>query len=110
MIDILLGRLTSCVEAGKINRTSPHPPHLKGEDGTEELRRQAIELGINPGVILNEALIPGISRIGEKFSQGKAFVPDMLIAAKAMSAAMLQLKPFFISGEIKERGHWQSEL
>jgi methanogenic corrinoid protein MtbC1 len=45
-----------------------------------------------------------MARIGEKFSQGKAFVPEMLLAARAMTAAMVHLKPFFTSGAVKRRG------
>lgn len=100
----ILERLSYCVEAGKINKAAAFPPALKGQDGADELCLQALEAGINPESILNEALITGMSRIGEKFSQGKAFVPEMLISAKAMTAAMKHLKPFFTSGEIKRKG------
>ena len=100
----VLERLTTCIEFGKINRAFPFPAEMKGGDGAEELCRMALEQGIAPEEILNKALIPGMSRIGEKYSQGKAFVPEMLISAKAMSAAMKHLKPFFTSGAIKRRG------
>jgi 5-methyltetrahydrofolate--homocysteine methyltransferase len=99
-----LQKLAGCIEFGKINRASPYPPSLKGQDGADELCRQAIEEGTKPDVILNEALIPSMSRIGEKFSQGKAFVPDMIISAKAMTAAMKHLRPFFKSGAIQSKG------
>jgi len=100
----ILERLLHSVESGKINRLSPFPPSLKGQDGADELCKQALDEGIKPDIILNEALIPGMSNIGEKYSQGRAFVPEMLISAKAMTAAMKHLKPFFISGEIKRKG------
>jgi 5-methyltetrahydrofolate--homocysteine methyltransferase len=45
-----------------------------------------------------------MNNIGEKFSQGKAFIPNLLIAAKAMNASMDHLKPYFESGEVKHRG------
>ena len=77
---------------------------MKGMDGADELTRQALDSGIKPDDILTLALIPGMSRIGEKFSAGKAFVPEMLIAAKAMTAAMKHLKPFFTSGELQRKG------
>jgi 5-methyltetrahydrofolate--homocysteine methyltransferase len=99
-----LERLMNCVELGKINKLSAFPPSLKGQDGADELSKLALDEGINPQVILNQALIPGMSKIGEKFSQGKAFVPEMLISAKAMTAAMKHLKPFFATGEIKRNG------
>ncbi len=100
----LLQQLSTVVELGKINKASPFPPSLKGQDGADELCKAALDAGIPPDRILNEGLIPGMSRIGEKFSQGKAFVPEMLIAAKAMTAAMKHLKPFFTTGEIKRKG------
>ena len=100
----LLERLTNCVESGKINKTSPFPASLKGQDGADELCKLALDQGIKPQVILNEALITGMAKIGEKFSTGRAFVPEMLISARAMTAAMKHLKPFFTSGEIKKKG------
>ena len=103
-MDDVLEKLTTCIELGKINRASPYPPALKGQDGADELCMLALESGIKPDEVLNRGLIPGMSRIGEKFSQGKAFVPEMLISAKAMTAAMKHLKPFFNSGEIKRKG------
>ncbi len=103
-MDDVLEKLTTCIELGKINKASPYPPALKGQDGADELCKLAIESGIKPEEVLNKGLIPGMSRIGEKFSQGKAFVPEMLISAKAMTAAMKHLKPFFSSGEIKRKG------
>ncbi len=99
-----LERLMNCVELGKINKASPYPPSLKGQDGADELCILALDEEIDPQVILNQGLIPGMSKIGEKFSQGKAFVPEMLISAKAMTAAMKHLKPFFATGEIKRKG------
>lgn len=100
----ILERLMNCVELGKINKISPYPPSLKGQDGADELCKLALDQGIKPQEILNQALILGMSKIGEKFSQGRAFVPEMLISAKAMTAAMKHLKPFFATGEIKRNG------
>lgn len=99
-----LRKLSECIECGKINKASPYPPAMKGLDGADELCKRAIDEQIKPDVILNESLIPAMSRIGEKFSQGKAFVPDMIISAKAMTAAMKHLRPFFTSGAIKSKG------
>lgn len=100
----LLEKLSVCIEAGKINKTSPFPPSMKGLDGADELTKQCLDEGISPDEILTKALIPGMARIGEKFSAGKAFVPEMLIAAKAMTAAMKHLKPFFTSGQLQRKG------
>ena len=100
----LLQKLSTCIEFGKINKVSPFPPSMKGQEGADELTKQALDTGIPPSDILNHALIPGMNNVGIKFSQNKVFVPEMLMAAKAMSTAMLHLKPFFQSGAIKRKG------
>jgi methanogenic corrinoid protein MtbC1 len=102
----LLNRISECVEFGKVNKLAPFPPAMKGMDGADELTRQALDSGIAPTRILNEALISAMDKVGEKFSQKKIFVPQMLIAAKAMNAAMEHLKPFFQSGEVKRKGQF----
>jgi len=100
----LILRLAECIECGKVNLAAPFPPKMKGMPGADELCKEAIESGVPVDQILNDALIVGMSRIGARFSQGKAFVPEMLMSAKAMSASMIHLKPFFTSGEIKRKG------
>jgi methanogenic corrinoid protein MtbC1 len=100
----ILDKLAMCVERGKINATSPYPPDLKGQDGADELTKKAIADGVKPGDIMSQALIKGMAAIGVKFRENKVFVPDVLMAAKAMSTAMNHLKPFFQSGEVKRKG------
>ncbi len=100
----LLDRLSKCVEMGKVNLAAPYPPALRGQPGADELCREAIAAGIAPQEILSRGMIAGMARIGERFSQGKAFVPEMLLAARAMTAAMVHLKPFFTSGQVKRLG------
>jgi methanogenic corrinoid protein MtbC1 len=102
--DELINRIATCVEFGKINKISPYPPDMKGQDGADELTAQALGAGIAPFEILNSALIPGMDRIGKKFAEHKVFVPQMLIAAKAMSAAMKHIKPYFSSGALQRKG------
>lgn len=100
----LLAKIAECVEFGKVNKDAPFPPAMKGMEGADELTRQALEQGIKPVDLLNNALIVAMDRVGEKFTQKKIFVPQMLISAKAMNAAMEHLKPFFQSGEVQRRG------
>jgi len=100
----LIEKLLEAVEFGKVDQKSPFPPQLKGQDGSFELTLKAIESGISPKEILENALIPAMDRVGKKFSANEIFVPQMLMAARAMGASMLQLKPFFASGEIKTKG------
>ena len=103
MVHELLIKLSECVELGKINKTSPFPPQMKGQDGADELTRLALDSGISADQVLG-SLVVGMGIIGDKFSAGKAYVPNMLMAAKAMSAGMVHLKPFFSSGEVKRKG------
>ena len=100
----LLNSIAKMVELGKINKDMPFPPGLKGKDGASELTLKALKNGIDPKDILNNGLMPGMSRIGEKFARGEAFIPNMLIAAKAMDAAMEHIRPYFSGGEIPTRG------
>ena len=100
----LLEKLAFAIERGKVNLASPFPPDLKGQPGADELTKQAVDEGVSPNVILNDALMIGMRKIGDKFEQGKAFIPDMLIAAKAMNAAMVHLRPFFESGDVEMKG------
>lgn len=100
----ILEKLLEAVELGKVDKKSPYPPQLRGEDGSYELTLSAIESGTTPQQILENALIPAMARVGKKFSENKIFVPQMLMSAKAMGASMIQLKPYFTSGEIKTKG------
>ncbi len=100
----LFFKLALCVEKGKVDMNSPHPAELRGEEGAVELTVKALSMTIPPGEILKKGLMPGMNRIGEKFSAGEAFIPDLLISARAMKAAMRILKPKFDSGEAYHRG------
>ena len=100
----LLEKLSECVEFGKIDIQSPYPPVMKGQVGAFELTKQALDAGIGPGEILEDALIPAMSNVGQKFSRNEIFVPQMLMAAKAMSSSMIHLRPFYQSGETKRKG------
>jgi methanogenic corrinoid protein MtbC1 len=100
----LLQKLSACVEFGKIDIQSPYPPAMKGQEGAFELTKLALEAGIGPGVILEDALIPAMSKVGQKFSRNEIFVPQMLMAAKAMGSSMVHLRPYYLSGETKRKG------
>ncbi len=100
----LLKEIFDCIEMGKVDKNSPFPPSMKGKDGADELTKKALENGIQADDILNKALIPAMEVVGEKFSQKKIFIPQMLISAKAMNKAITHLRPYFISGDIKKKG------
>jgi len=60
---------------------------------TAELTREALELGVDPMVLLFDALIPALEEVGRLFEIGDIFIPEMLISARAMQAAMDILRP-----------------
>lgn len=70
----------------------------------KNLVSQALEQGVEPKTILNEALIAGMSIIGHKFKNNEVFVPEVLIAARAMNAGMEVIKPELIATGIEPIG------
>jgi methanogenic corrinoid protein MtbC1 len=100
----VLDSLSRCVERGKVNGNSPYPPDLKGQDGADELAKQALDAGVSPQDVLSLGLIAPMQRVGVRFRNKELYVPDVLMCAKAMSAAMAHLKPFFQSDAIKREG------
>ncbi len=103
-MEALLQRIACCVEFGKINKASPYPPDMKGQDGADELTRQALDQGVPANDILSKALIIGMEKLGVKFRENKVFVPQVLMSAKAMGVAMEHLKPYFTSGQVRRKG------
>lgn len=102
-MDELLQKIGQCVEKGKVNKSAPYPKDLLGQDGADELAQQALSAGIKPDIIL-QACNNAMQRIGERFGRNEVFVPELLMAAKAMHAVMAHLKPFFKSGNVKTKG------
>ena len=100
----LCEQIAACVEAGKVTKDAPYPPAMKGQDGVDELVKTALDSGLSPNDVLTQGLMPGMSSIGKKFSANEVFVPNLLMAAKAMSAGMVHLKPHFESGAAQHRG------
>ena len=57
------------------------------------LVQQALDEGMDPKVILNEGLLDGMMVVGSKFKKNEIFVPEVLVAARAMNAGLTILKP-----------------
>ena len=70
----------------------------------KELVGQALEEGITPQKILEEGLISGMTVIGAKFSKNEVYVPEVLIAARAMKAGMELLSPALKGSDFKPKG------
>ena len=66
--------------------------------------QEALEQGNSPKEILDKGLIQGMSEIGERFKRNEAYVPEVLIAARAMNAALEVLNPALIDSGVKPIG------
>lgn len=75
-----LQELTDAIVAGNMN-------------GAVALSKQAVEGGVEPKTIISEYLIKGMEIIGARFGEGKAFVPNLLMSARAMKGCLDLLKP-----------------
>jgi 5-methyltetrahydrofolate--homocysteine methyltransferase len=64
----------------------------------------AVDAGANVQAILDEGLIAAMDEVGEKFSTGEMFVPQMLRSAKTMQECMKLIKPLFREGELAAKG------
>jgi corrinoid protein of di/trimethylamine methyltransferase len=58
-----------------------------------ELTQQALAAGLEPMMIIDQGLIPGMDIVGEKFSSGEYFLPNLIISANGMQEAMTLLEP-----------------
>lgn len=70
----------------------------------KELVAKALEEGVNPQTILDDALLSGMSIVGEKFKKNEVFVPEVLVAARAMNAGVEILRPYLISEGVTTKG------
>ncbi len=100
----ILEKLAICIEFGKVNKMAPYPPNMKDQDGADELTKLALENNIGAKAILDEALVVGMEKVGQKFAEKKIFIPQMLMSAKAMNAAIEHLKPYFKAGDLVQKG------
>lgn len=69
-----------------------------------ELTQKLVDAGVSPKQILDEGLIAGMSIAGEKFKNGEYFVPEILVAARAMKASMEILRPLLVATDVQPIG------
>jgi len=69
-----------------------------------ELIRKALDGGIKPEKLLDEALTPGMDVVGEEYAKGIKFIPEMLMSAEALRGAMELLKPILTKSELSRAG------
>jgi 5-methyltetrahydrofolate--homocysteine methyltransferase len=78
---------------------------IKGKrDAVEPLIRQALSEGLNPEEIMDHILIPAMDVVGEQFSRNEIFLPEMMIAARAMNIGLDILRPMLIAKGVSSRG------
>jgi 5-methyltetrahydrofolate--homocysteine methyltransferase len=70
----------------------------------QEKVKDALDSGIDPALILSDSMILAMEEVGNRFEVGEFYVPEMLIAARAMQNGMALLKPHLVKGEVKSAG------
>ena len=79
---------------------------IDGEvDEARRLAQQAVEQGVDPLAAINQGFVPGVNHVGEQFSCGEMFLPDLVLAGEAMKAAIAVLEP-----EMARRGTQRQTL
>lgn len=74
------------------------------EDACPELVQKALDMGCDALAILDEGLIPPMGEVGDLFAAGELFVPEMLLAARAMKAGLAVLKPILTATQTESKG------
>jgi len=64
----------------------------------------ALDKGMDPALVLNEGMIAAMREVGQRFEAGEFYVPEMLIAARAMQGGMALLKPSLQQKDVKSSG------
>jgi 5-methyltetrahydrofolate--homocysteine methyltransferase len=78
---------------------------IKGKaNEVRELVKKALEEGLAPGDVLNKGLLSGMSVVGDRFKKNEIYVPEVLIAARAMKAGTEVLKPLLAESGVKPTG------
>lgn len=75
---------------------------IRGQaDEVSLLTTRGIQEGLEPLEVLNKGLIAGMDVVGQKFRDGELYVPDVLVAARAMRAGMDVLRPLFAQADVR---------
>jgi 5-methyltetrahydrofolate--homocysteine methyltransferase len=73
-------------------------------DAVEQLVGQAIEEGVSAPEIISKYLIPALGEVGARFERGEIYVPEMLLAARAMQTGVSVLGPLLAEGDVERVG------
>ena len=89
------------------------PDHLKTiaeavKNGDEKLTVETVDAALSAGIaagdILGQGLVPGIQALGQLFKDGQAYLPEILIAARAMRSGTEKLQPHLAGSDVKKKG------
>lgn len=82
-----------------------HQAVLRGDlDAARAMTSQALADGVSPAEILDDTLITAMEIVGQEFELGERFIPEMLVSAEAMKAAMGVLRPKLTASGVSSRG------
>jgi 5-methyltetrahydrofolate--homocysteine methyltransferase len=70
----------------------------------KELTQQAVNEGVAPSEIITKYLIPAMAEVGDRFEKNEFYVPELLIAARAMQGALAIVKPLLSGNEMQSAG------
>lgn len=85
-----LADLTAAVSSGK-------------RADTVRLTQELLAAGTGPQALVEEGLVPGMALVGERFKRNEIFVPEMLVAARAMKEALKLLEPLLVEAGVKPK-------
>ena len=88
---MIINEIAAQLEAGKAK-------------AVKALVQQALDEGISAQEILKEGLMAGMSAVGEKFKRNQVFVPEVLMAARAMNQSLDILKPLLAGASLEPAG------
>jgi 5-methyltetrahydrofolate--homocysteine methyltransferase len=90
MNDLLWGIYTGVLEGGRA--------HVRAGVSA------ALEAGVTPDEILNDAMVAAMAEVGRRFEEGEYYVPELLIAARAMQEGMALLRPHLVQADVRPAG------
>ncbi len=77
---------------------------MEGQPAVTELLKEALNLGIDPKLILKESLTGAMEEVGVKFEQGEYLIPDMLASAECVGTAMEIMGPHLTKAGVQSKG------
>jgi 5-methyltetrahydrofolate--homocysteine methyltransferase len=78
---------------------------LNGQQKVTSVKvKEALDSGIGAGAVLNDSMVTAMAEVGRLFEEGEYFVPEMLIAARAMQSGLSVLKPALVKADVKPIG------